>query len=608
MNEHLKEPLSNYKNQNNPGYALLITGDWGAGKSYTILNYLSEEAIYYVSLYGLSSSIDIYASVFSAMHPNKSKLKKIVDRCKNIDISAYGFKVGIGSILSATINTTENKYIKKDKIIVFDDLERCQLNLEETLGVINKYVEHHKCRVIVICNEHKTDKKLAVTKEKLFGLTLKVIPDIDSAFESFTNHKDYKTIKTELKHLILDIFKASQIQSLRILKHTLNDCLQLYSILDQKHKSNSNFIIEFFSLFIALTYEVRSGNLTREELTNRINTLNSLIFQKRKYDINIGFTSNNKTNNSEEQPLPKIKKISDKYPSIQFQSTLISDESLINAIFNGIYDKESICQSINSSTFFMEEEKTPNWIIIYNFYNADDTILDNAIQGIDDEFKNRKITVSGEMLHLFHLRFLMSYFQESQLSYDEIEAQCIKYIDDLYAQGNIEPMEINNDPYRSSNSYNGYGFWVQDEYEGNAKRVKKHLQKIRRKAFWDREEIIHSEIIDIMDSDIKKFTQLISSYYGEVGKYSRIPVLSKIAPDKFVSVWLSKPKKEWMQVTYTLQHRYEHGMLSNDLSDEKEWLNEVIQKIEQLAIDQTGFKRYCLERLAPNDLKQLIPS
>lgn len=65
------------------------------------------------------------------------------------------------------------------KTIVFDDLERCSINLEDLFGAINKYVEHHGCKVIVIAHDDKLNDELTDKKEKIFGQVIKVTPDIE---------------------------------------------------------------------------------------------------------------------------------------------------------------------------------------------------------------------------------------------------------------------------------------------------------------------------------------------------------------------------------------------------------------------------------------------
>lgn len=600
MNEHLKEPLSNYKNQTDPSYALLITGEWGAGKTHTLLNFLSKETVYYVSLYGLSSEGDIHSNVINAMHPEKNRLKRITEKFKGIDISAFGFRIGVGTFLSEAVNSTIKESIKKDKVIIFDDLERCQIDLEITLGAINKYIEHHKCRVIVICN----DKKISLSKEKLFGLTLKVSPNINEAFEDFTKHRDFELIKVKFKDLILDIFKVSQIQSLRILKHTINDCLQLYSILENKHKNNENCMRELFSLFIAITLEVRNGELKEEDLRNRSERLNAFMFSKKKENTILSLDGIPKET-KDEPPLPKIKFISDKYLSIPFQSNIISDKDLIDAIFNGNYNKDGIRNSINLTAYFLEEKSTPNWVIIYHFYNVDNEVLERAIEDLNKEFINRTITNSGDMLHMFHIKFMMSYFNQIPDSYSEIEKQCKDYINNLYALNKIEPIEINFDPYRDNRSYRGYGFWTQDEYKSHSNQVKEHLNIARKNSLYNQIPLIHENIIEIVSKDIKKFVHLISYADGQPGEYALFPILAGLSPDKFVQAWLSNSKTQWMNISHALQHRYGEGRLQNVLADEKEWLKEVIQILKVLASNEVGFKNHCLDSLATSHLSEL---
>lgn len=606
MNEHLKEPLSNYLNQTDPGYALLITGEWGAGKTHTLLNFLSKEAVYYVSLYGLSSEVDIHTNVINSMYPDKKRLKRITEKFKGIDLSAFGFRIGVGTFLSEAINSSFKESIKKDKVIIFDDLERCQINLNNTLGAINKYIEHHGCQVIVICNDKHSDKELLVTKEKLFGLTLKVSPNIEEAYAHFTKSKKYKEFNIEFKELILGIFKTSNIHSLRILKHTINDCLQLHSILEEKHKQHKNCMRELFSVFIATALEARNGIIIENDLIDRTEKINTIIHKKNQTEIlSYSHTEDIPSKMKLEEP-PKIKVIFDKYLDIPFQSKIISDQDLIDAIFNGNFNKKSICESINSTAYFLEASSTPNWVIIYNFYNVEDDVLQNAIEGLKDEFINRKITVSGEMLHLFHLMFMMTYFGESSESYENIENQCKEYIDELYSLGKIEPTEINKtyNPRRNS-SYAGYGFWTQDDYRENAARVISHLNETRQKSFIDTQPVIQDLIIETIKKDVKKFAKLVSYYDGQPGEYYNIPILSGIPVDKFIEAWLSNPKNQWMHVTYSLKMRYEDGKLSSELVNEKEWLKNVLHALELLVFQEKGFKRHCLESLANSDLRDL---
>ena len=50
----LKSYLDYYKDLDRPGYAVLVTGEWGVGKTYQVQKVLAPEEYIYVSLFGLS--------------------------------------------------------------------------------------------------------------------------------------------------------------------------------------------------------------------------------------------------------------------------------------------------------------------------------------------------------------------------------------------------------------------------------------------------------------------------------------------------------------------------------------------------------------------------
>ena len=63
-----------------PGYAVLVVGEWGIGKTYQIKESLKEDEYYYVSLYGIQDSASIHAEVVSSWikGKNDSTIRKLV--------------------------------------------------------------------------------------------------------------------------------------------------------------------------------------------------------------------------------------------------------------------------------------------------------------------------------------------------------------------------------------------------------------------------------------------------------------------------------------------------------------------------------------------------
>lgn len=87
-NEHIKEFLCDYAKLNSPEYAVLIRGEWGAGKTWFVkevfeLNQTDkvDKSKLYVSLNGVSSIAEIENEFFRQLHPlRSSKGAKIAGR------------------------------------------------------------------------------------------------------------------------------------------------------------------------------------------------------------------------------------------------------------------------------------------------------------------------------------------------------------------------------------------------------------------------------------------------------------------------------------------------------------------------------------------------
>lgn len=146
--------LIDYCNIDCPVGALLLTGEWGCGKTYLVENNLKESlrethVIIRISLFGISSIEELHMTIKSKWISEKgglfgraidasklgNKLKGITDLIPNIVI-----KEAAGTLLSINpmdyINV-ENSIDKKRVVLVFDDLERNELSISEKLGVIN---------------------------------------------------------------------------------------------------------------------------------------------------------------------------------------------------------------------------------------------------------------------------------------------------------------------------------------------------------------------------------------------------------------------------------------------------------------------------------------
>jgi hypothetical protein len=214
-------------------YALVITGEWGKGKTYYYKNVIEPQIIQtdstppnkykslVISLFGQKSIEDIQTDIFLALHnPFKSKTGKIatnitrvlakgIMKVTNLDkyydvVSEAASGVSKGDLISL-----------EDTVLCLDDVERISdgLNIEELIGFINTLVENNGAKVILIINEDKVNnkEKYFQFKEKIAGNSIEFNPNILSSLTNiieskFTEETSYKKFLLEKRDFIVEAF------------------------------------------------------------------------------------------------------------------------------------------------------------------------------------------------------------------------------------------------------------------------------------------------------------------------------------------------------------------------------------------------------------------
>lgn len=592
---HLKKYLDYYSMCHKPGYAVLVTGEWGTGKSFQVNEALETEEKYYVSLFGLQTAEDVYSTVFAAMFPIKAKIKDVAGA-----VSEAGIEFGIGSIntgglTSGVVNALIREKVNTDRTLIFDDLERCGLTLTETLGVINRYVEHHGCRVVVIAHDDRLATDFKDSKEKLFGQTLKVEPQIQSAFnkfvEAYKNISAYSFIQS-CGEDIIGIFKSSNISSLRILKHVIEDLARLFSSLSEDHKQNEKAMFELARLFTALNIEVRSGNLTQTDLVGRNSTRLRYMMRPRGSGGAI-----------EE---PRVVTADSRYANIDLTNQLLTDDTLVNLLINGNFIEQQIRESLDYSPHFMKPTEIEPWRVFMKFDELDECITTEAVVRLKAQFDDRIVTDSGEMLHLFAFRFLFSQTGLVTADFSEVVNECKQYLDDLLSQGRLPPRETEWRWAESlASSYGGYAYWVDDSYREHFREVSSYLISKRIDAMRNRFPQLTQELLTLVATDGSEFVERICHTSRGGNSFAAIDILSSIKPEEFVLEWIKSPPKNWHPIRTGLTGRYSTGLLSRELKSEAPWILEVLDLLEIEHAKAVGMKRVRLDRAIPQDLKPL---
>ncbi len=276
-NQHITEYLNYYcEEKNNTPFAVLIKGKWGSGKTYFMKEHIKNNSanFLHISLYGLSKVEEINEKILLKIIGlylegkkwhwfNNSKFSKIGNTSVNYILKKY--KIDKNEIISVLNNT-------KNKIIIFDDLERSEISINKLLGFINHLVEFENQKVILLANEEELlkpedkSKKYLEIKEKLIGKEFSIESSARDAIKLFIKNLKNKKIKEYSENMeenLLNIFYESTYENLRLIQYSLIDFEYFFKkyLKDLKTEDLSKNFENLFYEFIVISLEFKKGTI-----------------------------------------------------------------------------------------------------------------------------------------------------------------------------------------------------------------------------------------------------------------------------------------------------------------------------------------------------------
>lgn len=288
MNILVQNFLTEYYNNPDPQYAVFLKGNWGCGKTHFIKKWLKpyqksnnkedETTItlkpIYVSLYGLRTIDEIKTAIDREINPFfYSKTGKFLKGVANVlgrivlktsfDFNKDGTDDATfsGGIDSLSIFHSKDKGVSGDKFIVFDDIERCEVDVKTLLGFINFFVEHCDCHVVVIGDDTKLSdngkQQLDEFREKTIGREFTIAPDTEEAVDYFLSEPYMAEFLKLERDYIINCFKSAGNDNLRILRQCLMDfSTQLNDITQGVIENGNLFLHGLLGSFIAVYAEL----------------------------------------------------------------------------------------------------------------------------------------------------------------------------------------------------------------------------------------------------------------------------------------------------------------------------------------------------------------
>ena len=461
-NSAAKRVIENYLQQKAPGYAILVDAPWGSGKTHLIKQVTQCEADptrLYVTLFDVDSSASFEWALVRAVNPwaesSKASYRK---RLKEL---VSGIQILGNSVDFTKINLTEVVLRGLPETLIFDDIERCNLEHKQLSGLINRFVEHQKKRVILIANSEQHQEKSAfdVSREKLIGQTITLRPELDAAMVAVWGriHKGQgRTALQTRQVLIAKTFNEAGHQNLRLLSRALRDSAAMLGALTPEMLTFHKALDYLISTFIALHMAYHGGRLSKQDMLDR-----------GKYRSLLGSNSD-----ESEEEIDRLAALQKDHPDCGIEThfeQIIPVDLGFALIVDGYASTGDIVRELRSTHQFTTPTEKPDWVRLWQW--TDETVdeLEAVIQRLTDKFRNFEITEPGEILQLYAASKFVASRNGLELNEIEVAGFFRKYIRSLANQGKIPDRvpsstgEGHNYGYRDEGgtcSYAGFAFEV----------------------------------------------------------------------------------------------------------------------------------------------------
>lgn len=221
-NEELNKYILHYIEKDKTGRAIMLTGNWGMGKSYYIKNdlipFLAQKdngahPCLVVSLYGLSDLTDISRAIYLEARTRNwgRKVKgfltrrlKISKRVINAETTRTGALVAktvikgvagkFGVNLTASEKDLEALYSSINlcgKLVILEDVERTQIDLISLMGYVNNLTEQDGVKVLLVTYEdeiiqYKNDNSIKPQADPVANILSEYTKPVDKEYTEKT--------------------------------------------------------------------------------------------------------------------------------------------------------------------------------------------------------------------------------------------------------------------------------------------------------------------------------------------------------------------------------------------------------------------------------------
>lgn len=531
--EQIIQAIQNYFESDVPNSALLINGDWGAGKTYfwknsivPILKGNSRDHVY-VSLYGVSSHAEIEQQVLYGIFPfldsKIARLGRFIGEIKGYRIPPI-------------------KYVPKlDRaVFCFDDLERSSLEVSDVLGYINRFIEQYETHVLILANETQIkDERYAEIKEKVVGKTFAMKPDIGRAMSNIWGSlKNKAKLLDNHRQTIENVISKCEPVNLRSAIHAIDNCNLVLRRLENLPDLEAGAVDSMLAITSAITMESKINRPLIPHLKKLFTTPQALFFSlySQRDDAN------------ENGPLELLEKFSACY----FEGDLDKIPPLggiLEFIESGWIDIDRIhAEALNLTVREKPEEANPRYVFLRNIWSLDDQKVIEIAQSYIKDVNAGLVTQAQLLARVFATLVFIAKHQVIDQTPEQLLGEFLRVIEQLSREDKFTEHDIG-------------GWDAQSLFYGpldiEVTKLLEALNEARDKFVKRRHQERLRSLFKEFDTDYDKFLQKMMGKIDEdCFDYAHRPVLASFDANAFADAIIRKSTLDIQNFSNLLKQRY----------------------------------------------------
>lgn len=598
-----------------PGYAVMLRGPWGSGKTWFVEKYRErlkamEKRSLYVTLFGVKRPADISDQFFAQVHTvlgnekvqkGWSIAKSLLKGALKVDLDGDGKEDGS---LQISIPDLGKWASTEGAVLIFDDLERVGMPLDDILGYINQFVEHDGYRVIVIANETKAVEMtpgFPTIKEKVIGRTFEIQPNVVAALENFLgeiSENEAHTILKERREDILKVFRRADYGNLRQLRQAIFDFSDIWNCFQTNDLSGrKEFIDRLVEDVLTLSIEHRAGTISVADVRN-LGVQNWSKF----------FNDHDKK--EEETPLTTVEQALKRH-GFDYQPVLaLLSETYAAFFWQGHLLKEAAKEALLRSPY-LANESTPSWRRLWYLTALTDSEFKILSADVFKKFVSLQYSAEGEVLHAVGL--MLNLASQGLMGKTTIQVQktAKKVVLQLAKKKKLDAGPSGGYSDFSSVDMGAYGlgytgresepfrefvaFYRENQHEERKKKVRRQSK----------------EWLAILATDSEAWAKHLERIPNEESWFSDEPVFDSMSANQFCDQLVQLPTPSLINVQRAFKGRYEHiSEYSKWKLDERPFLEKVLAILQKsLSVKKRGalsLSNYALKTWFVPSLRQAI--